>query len=103
MKKYLQQKGQSTIEYVLLLAVVMLLVAIVLRSPLFADLLGEDSSFFKVLKHRMEFSYRFTHLGVEPDVGLKDITTPEQHDSYSKGGRSRFIGATDTYLGGTNP
>lgn len=100
MKTSNQQKGQSTIEYVLLLAVVMLLVSIVLRSPLFADLLGKDSSFFKALKDRMEYSYRFTHLDSEEDAGLKDIRAPESHDSFSKGGRSRFIGATDEYTGG---
>ncbi len=92
-----KQAGQSTIEYVLLLAVIMLLVSIVFRSPLFADLLGENSSFFKVLKDRMEYSYRYTHAGLKEDSGLEVITSPTSHDSYAKDGRSRFAGETSEY------
>lgn len=92
-----KEGGQSTIEYVLLLSVVMLLVAVVLRSPLFADLLGEDSSFFKILKDRMEYSYRYTHAGVRADSGVENIVDPKQHDSYAKNGLSRFAGAVDEY------
>lgn len=93
------QRGQSTIEYVLLLAVVMLLISVVFKSPLFSKLLGEDSSFFKILKDRMEFSYRHTHAGANPDEGQRDISTAAQHDSYSKNSKSRFAGATSEYGG----
>tara|TARA_R110002049_G_scaffold49511_5_gene141613 strand:+ start:1948 stop:2244 length:297 start_codon:yes stop_codon:yes gene_type:complete len=92
-----KERGQSTIEYILLLAVIMLMVSVVFRSPLFADLLGEDSSFFKILKDRMEYSYRYTHAGVEEDSGLENITTPVNHDSYSKDSRSRFAGDLAAY------
>lgn len=93
----MRQKGQSTIEYILLLAVVMLLVSVVFKSPLFTELLGEDSSFFKVLKNRMEFSYRYTHAGNREDSGLENITSAAQHESYSKNSKSRFAGATTEY------
>lgn len=95
-----KQSGQSTVEYILLLSVVMLFIALVLRSPLFADLLGENSSFFQALKDRMEYSYRYTHLGTRSGSGDENITDPKLHDSYSDDGSSRFSGATEPYGGG---
>jgi len=92
-----RQKGQSTIEYILLLAVVMLLISVVFKSPLFIELLGEDSSFFKILKDRMEFSYRYTHAGLKEDSGLDDINSAARHESYSKNSKSRFAGGTSEY------
>ena len=91
------EKGQSTIEYILLLAVVMLMISVVFKSPLFSDLLGKDSSFFKILKDRMEFSYRYTHAGAREDSGLENISSAAQHESYAKNSKSRFAGATSAY------
>ncbi len=45
----------------------------------------------------MEYSYRYTHAGVEEDSGLENITTPVNHDSYSKDSRSRFAGDLAAY------
>lgn len=95
--------GQSTIEYVLLLATVMFLVSLVLRLPQFAELTGEDSGFFNALKNRMEYSYRYTQVpenGSDPSGSGRDdspYSNPRQHPSYSVDGRSRFTGNTRVY------
>lgn len=100
-----KNSGQSTVEYVLLLATVMFLVGLVLRSPLFADLLGEDSNFFNALKERMEYSYRYAHgpSGVDPAGSGRDdnpYSDPKQHTSYAAdNGTSRFAGNTSPYPG----
>jgi hypothetical protein len=83
------------IEYVLLLAVVMFLVATIFRSQLFTDLFGQDSSFFAALKERMEYGYRYTHGGLGVDNGAPP--PPEIHPSYRESGGSRFAGATSPY------
>jgi hypothetical protein len=90
------QKGQSVIEYVLLLAVVMFLVATIFRSQLFTDLFGQDSSFFAALKERMEYGYRYTHGGLEAGSGRVDQSA-DAHPSYRESGGSRFAGATSPY------
>lgn len=97
--KRIKEKGQSTVEYVLLLAVVMFLIGLVMRSPRFQALIGEDAEFFALLKNRMEFSYRFTHTGSRAGAGREDISDPKNHDSFADDGRSRFAGATDPYGG----
>lgn len=99
MKVFFKQNGQSVVEYVLLLAMVMFLISTIFRSPLIADLFGEDSGFFKALKDRMEFSYRFTHLPTNSDDGCvgADLLPPGEHCSYREGGGSRFAGATEVY------
>ena len=103
MRNYL---GQSTVEYVLLLATVMFIVGLVMRSPLFAELLGEDSSFFTALKERMEYSYRYAHEplnGVDPAGSGRDdspYANVRSHTSYAADdGSSRFAGNTTPYPG----
>lgn len=103
MRNYL---GQSTVEYVLLLATVMFIVGLVMRSPLFAELLGEDSRFFANLKKRMEHSYRYTHIPIDrviPDDSGRDDSpygNVRSHTSYAADdGSSRFAGNTTPYPG----
>lgn len=104
MKRILRSNlGQSTVEYVLLLATVMFFVGLVMRSQLFANLLGDDSNFFNALKERMEYSYRYTHLpapGIDPAGSGRDDTPysdPRAHESYAAGGSSRFSGNIREY------
>jgi len=99
MAKMMFQKGQSTVEYVLLLALVMFLVSTVIRSPRFQEYFGENSAFFTMLKDRMEYSYRYTQLGNRAGSGREDINDPKNHDSYAKDGSSRFATSAEPYGG----
>ena len=108
MKQLLRtDRGQSTVEYILLLVTVMFLVGLVMKSPLFADLLGDDSNFFRVLKNRMEYSYRYAHEptgGVDPSGSGRDdgpLSDPKSHTSYAADddNSSRFAGNTSPYPG----
>lgn len=87
----LNQKGQSTVEYILLFVVVASLVNFVVKSQLFVDLLGENGQFAQTYKRRIEYSYRHGLGGDTP------FSTPNYssgtHDSYN----SRFFGPTDAY------
>lgn len=53
------QRGQSTVEYILLLAVVVSLVSTVINSSYFKRFFGENSSFFVSLANSMERNYRY--------------------------------------------
>lgn len=96
MKLLSKQNGQSVVEYVMLLAVISFLAATIFRSPLFTDFFGDNSNFFNALKDRMEYSYRFTHSGIEDNAG-RAVLAPSDHYSYRKDNGSRFAGATTPY------
>ena len=89
--KKLNQFGQSTVEYILLFAVVGALISFVFKSQQFQDLFGDNGRFNTVFKRKLEFSYRH---GLE---GEKPFQTPNYsigaHDSYN----GRFFGAKDAY------
>lgn len=59
--------GQSTVEYILLLLVVVSLGMGVYNSATFQQFFGEDSGFFDLIKKQMEISYTY---------GQLDITNP---------------------------
>lgn len=57
-KTLLNSKGQSTVEYILLLVVVASLAFTVFQSDAFKEFFGENSSFFATVKKRVQFTYR---------------------------------------------
>ena len=78
--------GQSSLEYVLLLAVIATLMTSVFRSERFEDFLGEEGSFFK--KYAKEIGYNYRHgLPFGQDSGVVDYSS--SHDTYKKKGESR--------------
>ena len=95
MKRFSQ--GQSTIEYLLLLTVCMLLIMTVLRSDAFRRYLGQDSEFFTLMRERFAYTYRHGRDGV--DNAQIDYNTPHSHPTYSDGGSSRFFSGKDEYGG----
>ena len=54
----LNEKGQSTIEYVLLLVVIASLAVTVFNSQAFKNIFGPESSFFTIMQNRVQFTYR---------------------------------------------
>lgn len=87
----IKQSGQSTVEYILLFAVVAVLANFVFQSEQFRSLFGDEGRFANVFKRQMEYSYRH---GLE---GSTPFTTPNyrnaDHDSY----KGRFFGAIEPY------
>lgn len=98
-KKYihlLNQKGQSSVEYIMLVVVVVSLVFSVLNSDAFRGLFGEQGKFATVYKNEIEFSYTNSY------QGRKAFETPDytssSHSSYLQtGGGTRFFGAAQAY------
>ena len=86
------QLGQSTVEYVLLLAVVLSVFFTVFRSRTFQDFFGEDSSFFNAIAQKMRLDYRYgTNVSADEDIG-SGISNNHPTFSQPDGSVSRFFG-----------
>lgn len=73
-----RDSGQSVVEYILLLAVIVTLCAVILNSDLFKRYLGPNSTIFVSLKKYMEYSYR--HAQPPP---LDNLTSYQDSSEYS--------------------
>ena len=88
------QKGQSTIEYLMLLSVIFVMVLGVLRSELFVDLMGQDGMLADYYQKRFEGSYRFAGPFYESTgVGYNGTNQP----TYQNEGKTNFFVGTDPY------
>lgn len=91
----LDQRGQSMVEYILLLAVVISLAGVVFKSDFWLSYFGPEGKFDQVFRARMEYSYRHSLEGdafyAPPNYQTKN------HDSYFYGGSTRFFIPTDPY------
>ena len=92
----LLSKGQSTVEYLLLFAVMSAITMSILGSDKFKQIMGRDSEFFVALKNYMEYSYR------HGAPGSRDISTTRAggvHELYfnSDKGDTHFFTPLDEY------
>jgi hypothetical protein len=95
--RFLSASGQSTVEYILLLAVVVSLIFLVVNSDRFRDLMGEGGTFATRIKGEMEWNYRFATPGNEE---FSTINYPgAQNPSYFNTTRNgtHFIGPINPY------
>jgi hypothetical protein len=97
------EKGQTMVEYILLLAVAVSLVTTVYRSQAFRKLFGEQGEIGKKMKTQNEFAYRhafYTTGAANATVSdvprnNKDISV---HPSYKEpGAGTRFFGPKEPY------
>jgi Flp pilus assembly pilin Flp len=97
-KFILNEDGQSAVEYILLLVVVVSLTLSVFKNPKFKEFFGEDSYFFTAMKMRMQYSYQHGLVG-ETDTTTSTYTG--NHDTYfnSATGKTRFIAPVSKYPG----
>jgi hypothetical protein len=93
-EKFLNQLGQSTVEYILLLAVISFVTTSLFNSSMFKDYFGEDGTFVTTYKYELEYSYRHGVRGRKKTV--VNYASPN-HDSYKSGGNTRFFGALLPY------
>ncbi len=91
------QKGQTLVEYILLLAVAASLAMTFYRSKVFRRLFGENGEIGKKVKMRNEFAYRHAFQvskgGTVSDIPRENKNINE-HPSYGPG---RFFGPKDPY------
>jgi hypothetical protein len=96
-KQYIlnNDNGQSSTEYIMLIAVVVVIVSSVFNSSGFKNIFGSKGLFAKTYKEEVEFSYRHA-IG-----GRKKFTSPNygdnSHMSYKNGSETRFFGANEKY------
>ncbi len=83
--------GQSTVEYILLLVVVISLATTVFKSDAYNRLFGDEGKFTSVFRRELEYSYMH---GLSGKTGFR---VPGygggNHDSYN----DRFFGSKDPY------
>lgn len=94
------QRGQTVVEYILLLSVAVSLVLTFYRSTAFQKLFGENGELGKIMKTQTEFSYRHGYMRNRPPGG--DISRTNRdisiHPSYSNlQGETRFFGPLSKY------
>ncbi len=89
--------GQSTVEYVLLLVVVMVFVNTVIRSETFQSFFGENSSFFNTMATGIARSYRYADV-VNEDEAIEESPSLD-HPSFTQdgGSNSRFFVIASEY------
>ena len=91
------QKGQSSVEYVLLLVIVVVFVNTVIGSDVFKNFFGGDSAFFQGLATGISRNYRYASI-VSEDETIGE--SPEfAHPSFAVdgGGSSRFFVLSEEY------
>lgn len=95
--RILNAYGQSTVEYLLLLAVVITLAYTVINSQRFQDLLGREGRFAREMKAETEWNYRHGFRGRANAAPIKYPAAT--HPTYWNSARSysRFIGPRDPY------
>lgn len=93
----LNEKGQSVVEYIMLLAVISLITFSVINSGKFKDFMGEDSAFFAGLRSQIGYSYRHGYLNSEADRSDANYSGP--HETYYNidDGQTRFFSGGEQY------
>ncbi|ATH06543.1 hypothetical protein BIY24_00870 [Halobacteriovorax marinus] len=93
----LEERGQSAVEYIMLLAVISLITFSIVNSNKFKDFMGEDSGFFAGLRSQLEYSYRHGYLNSEADRSDDNYSGP--HETYYDidDGRTRFFTGGEQY------
>jgi len=98
-----KQRGQTTIEYILLLAVIFSLVVTFYNSQAYKRLFGTKGQLGKKIKTQSEFTYRHAFYDPASDqTGTADLPENNKdiklHPSYVEAGvGTRFFGAKDAY------
>lgn len=96
--KTYSQRGQTTIEYILLIAVVIGLATFILNLPIMQKFLGKDGQggFTSPFFASMQYSYRHAIFGTNKEIYPANYQQAK-HDSYSSGTDTRFFGPADPY------
>lgn len=89
------EKGQSLVEYIMLLAVVASLVSFVFKTDFWQSYFGPEGKFEKAFRARMEYSYRH---GMEGESFYSPPNyNSRNHDHYYNGAATRFYRPNEPY------
>jgi hypothetical protein len=94
----LKSEGQSTVEYILLTAVIVALMTTIFNSARFKDFLGKNGAFARAIKEETQWNYRHGFAGRQPSPVI--IRYPAgTHPTYYNAarGNSHFFGPRDKY------
>ena len=91
-----REQGQTIIEYVLLLSVVIGLFTFVMNLTFMKDLFSGESKFTSGLFRSMQFCYRHAVYGDEIETYPPVYNAPK-HKSYADQGDTRFFGPQSAY------
>ncbi len=96
-KKLKNNKGQSVVEYVLMLLVAVTLSATIFNSTYFQEIFQGENNVFVGFKNMMEYSYRHARSGKTMDN--PNYSSTYKHPSYfnSSSGTTRFFGPVTSY------
>ena len=90
--------GQSTVEYILLLAVVVSLVITILNSDIVKSYIGKDSQVMANMRKNLEYSYRHG-LGRAGSTEEDNFDYSGNHNTYynNQVGKTHFFGLKEEY------
>lgn len=93
------ERGQTLVEYILLLVVAVSLVLTFYRSEAFKRLFGEQGLIGEKIKSQNEFAYRHAYSRNRPDTDIpRDNKDGSIHPSYADlNGDTRFFGPRNPY------
>ena len=96
------KKGQSVVEYILLLAVISSIGYAFYNNRSFKDFIRGDVGLFANLRKRMEYSYRYGRemdASVDHDQAMNFKYNTNRHDTYfnAKTGSSHFFSGLEVY------
>jgi hypothetical protein len=87
----INQKGQSTVEYVLLLGMVLMIVIGIFKSDAFNRIFGENSAVFEEYRKIMEHNYRHAFYGNLATPRTNGARKSRPHESYINVDQTRFF------------
>jgi Flp pilus assembly pilin Flp len=92
------QKGQTMVEYMMLIAVVISLIVTFFNSDIFKRLFGQEGMVGQRIKEETEFAYRHAYIRNHPPGPQPPQYNPAVHPSYHEPGKdTRFFGPRSTY------
>lgn len=93
------ERGQTMVEYMLLLAVAVSLFVTFYHSQTFRRLFGSTGAIGKKIKNENEFAYRHAFTKNRPPNPYPVTRDGSKHPSYFNGetGQTRFFGPKDPY------
>ncbi|MFN8369002.1 MAG: hypothetical protein U0T83_00080 [Bacteriovoracaceae bacterium] len=89
--------GQSAVEYIFLLAVVMTLITVVTKSDMFNKYLGQEGIIFQSAIQGYEFAYQNGLSREDKEKNYNPSRPNLNHPSFVHGGNTRFFAPDSKY------
>ena len=87
------ERGQTTVEYVLLMGVIFTLILTIMNTQAYDNMFGQNSIVFQQLKSKVEFSYRHAFFS----QGNQAVNYANTHPSFDNQVESRFFQPAEEY------